>query len=82
MAKEINEVYLYFQYLFILLYFNVFMNFNSFLVKAKKSTYASGKTSNKLSDGSEEFIYEAEGYAYRDRYFALDPKPFMSLPQN
>ncbi len=52
------------------------MNLIQFLVKAKKATYASGKPPKKLNDGFEEFTYEEEGYRYRDRYRARDPKPF------
>ena len=52
------------------------MEIASFLVKAKKNTYASGKKPTILDDGFEEFIYEENGYKYRDRYRAQDPKPF------
>lgn len=52
------------------------MNLTSFLIKAKKNTYASGNSSKKLEDGFEEFIFEEGMYRYRDRYYAKDPHPF------
>ncbi len=52
------------------------MNLAQFLVKAKKATYASGKKPKLLEDGFEEFTYEEGKYKYRDRYRAVDPKPF------
>jgi len=52
------------------------MDINTFLVKAKKSTYASGKPPQKMADGFEEFTYEEENYKYKDKYHAKDPKPF------
>ena len=49
--------------------------FVNFLIKAKKSTYASAEGDSKkvLSDGSKEFVYKEGTYFYRDRYFGSDP---------
>ena len=46
-------------------------NLESFLVKAKKNTYATaGEGGEKrLEDGSKELTYEENGFKYRDRYF-------------
>jgi len=52
------------------------MDIKEFVLKAKKSTYASGKKPILLADGFEEFLYREEDYEYRDRYYAKDPKPF------
>ena len=52
------------------------MNIRDFIVKAKKSTYASGKKPKLLDDGFEEFFYKEEDYEYRDRYYAKDRRPF------
>ena len=52
------------------------MKLNTFLVKAKKNTYASGNPPKKLEDGFEEFVFEEGKYKYRDRYHAKDPRPF------
>jgi hypothetical protein len=52
------------------------MSLNEFIVKAKKNTYASGKPPKKLEDGFEEFTFKEGKYNYRDRYHAIDPKPF------
>lgn len=47
----------------------------NFILKAKKSTYASAKGDSKkiLNDGSKEFTYTEGVYTYRDRYFGSDP---------
>jgi hypothetical protein len=49
--------------------------FIEFLIKAKKSTYASvdGDGKKILDDGSKEFVFSEGGYIYRDRYFGSDP---------
>lgn len=52
------------------------MKLVDFIVKAKKQTYASGNSARKLEDGFEEFIFEEDGFKYRDRYHAKDPRPF------
>jgi len=48
--------------------------FIDFLLKAKKSTYASadGDSKKTLDDGSKEFIFSEGEYVYRDRYFGSD----------
>lgn len=51
-------------------------NLISFIIKAKKNTYASGNPPKKLGEGFEEFVYEEGGYKYQDRYHARDSKPF------
>ena len=47
------------------------MSLSTFLVKAKKNTYASvGEGSEeRLEDSSKELIYEESDFKYRDRYF-------------
>lgn len=47
------------------------MELHDFLIKAKKSTYASQGESGekKLSDGSKEFVHEEGAWIYRDRFF-------------
>ncbi|HLC31162.1 MAG TPA: hypothetical protein VJK51_00705 [Candidatus Nanoarchaeia archaeon] len=50
------------------------MELNTFLLKAKQDTYASGKKPTKLADGFKEFIYEETDYKYQDRYHARDRK--------
>ncbi len=52
------------------------MELSELLVKAKKTSYASGNKAKVLADGFEEFVYEEEGYKYRDRYYAKGPNPF------
>jgi len=52
------------------------MDMKTFLVRAKKNTYASGNPPIKKSDGFEEFTYEEGDYSYRDQYHARDPRPF------
>tara|TARA_Y100000310_G_C20695329_1_gene825268 strand:+ start:1290 stop:1748 length:459 start_codon:yes stop_codon:yes gene_type:complete len=51
------------------------MELNSFLIKAKKATYASSGEGgeNQLEDGSKELIFEEGVFKYRDRYFGFDP---------
>lgn len=46
----------------------------NFLIKAKKSTYASADGDSKkiLDDGSKEFVFREGKYVYRDRYFGSD----------
>lgn len=46
-----------------------------FLLQAKKSTYAGAEGDSKrvLSDGSKEFVFTADKYYYRDRYFGSNP---------
>lgn len=45
------------------------MTLNSFLVQAKQNTYAGGTKATRLSDGSQELIFEQDHYRYRDRYY-------------
>lgn len=47
----------------------------TFLVKAKKATYASQGESNEkvLEDGAKEFAYEEGIFKYRDRYYGFNP---------
>ncbi|MBP7708675.1 hypothetical protein KA107_03240 [Candidatus Pacearchaeota archaeon] len=52
------------------------MQILAFLVKAKKSTYASGNKAKILGDGFHEFVFEEGELKYRDRYQAKDPRPF------
>ena len=52
------------------------MKLIDFIIKAKKSTYASGNKATKLKDDFEEFIYGEGNFKYRDRYHAKDPEPF------
>ena len=54
------------------------MELSNFLVKARINTYASigeGKEDEvrALEDGSIEFVYEENGFRYRDRYFGFNP---------
>ena len=48
------------------------MNLKEFIIKAKKDTYASGKKSHKLPNGSERFTFEEGDWKYQDTYFAFD----------
>jgi hypothetical protein len=50
-------------------------NFKEFLVKAKKSTYASGDVSKKVveSDKSTTLVFEDSGFKYHDNYFGGEP---------
>jgi hypothetical protein len=50
-------------------------NFKEFLVKAKKSTYASGDVSKKVveSDKSTTLVFEDGGFKYHDNYFGGEP---------
>jgi len=51
------------------------MNLKKFLVKAKKSTYATEGEENerRLEDGAKELTYEEGEFKYRDRYYGFDP---------
>jgi hypothetical protein len=51
------------------------MEFKNFLVKAKKSTYAtSGESGEKRNeDGSKELSFQEHNYNYKDRYFGHNP---------
>lgn len=46
---------------------------SEFIVKAKVNSYASGLKAKKLEDGSNEFMYNENGWEYRDKYFGFDP---------
>lgn len=49
------------------------MDVNEFIVKAKKSTYASGAKSKILDDGFEELTYKEGDLFYRDRWKGSNP---------
>ncbi len=51
------------------------MELNEFLIKAKKSTYASSGEGGekKLEDGTRELVFEEGEFKYRDRYFGFNP---------
>ncbi len=44
-----------------------------FLMKAKQHSYAGGGVARVLADGCHEFAFEADGFAYRDRYYGDNP---------
>lgn len=46
------------------------MKLVDFIINAKKQTYAGGKSSRKLNDGFEQFVYKAGDYRYKDKYYA------------
>ena len=51
------------------------MELNTFLVKAKASTYATGRESEEkvLAGGCKEFTYVDKNFKYRDKYFGYNP---------
>ena len=51
------------------------LNLNQFLIKAKKSTYASGDTAQKIKedDKSTTLIFKEGDYKYHDNYFGGEP---------
>ena len=50
------------------------MNFQEFLIKAKKATYANKNAQKKTpNDGSNELIFKEGDFFYRDRYFGGNP---------
>lgn len=48
---------------------------SSFLVEAKKATYASGESASKIieKDGSTSLFFEKDGWRYHDNYFGGEP---------
>jgi hypothetical protein len=50
------------------------MDLLSFLIEAKKNTYASLRVTDKVNkDGAKELIYENYPYKYKDRYYGYNP---------
>lgn len=45
----------------------------TFLVRAKTSTYASGREGAVLEDGSKELVFKEKNFRYKDRYFGFNP---------
>lgn len=50
------------------------MDFNEFLVEAKRNTYAGGRARKiDLKEKGNLFVYEKESFQYRDKYYGYDP---------